>query len=87
MPAVKPTTDSSLVAPLAAGLDRRGMATPALLYLAAHRPLAFAAGNLLAVAAPLAAALGVGQVQSWAQLLLSPEAVETLTAALGDSQP
>jgi hypothetical protein len=84
MPLVKSATESPLAAPLAASLDRRGMATPALLYLAAHRPLAFAAGHLLAVAAPLAALVGAAQVQAWAELLLAPEGVESLAAALGD---
>jgi hypothetical protein len=63
------------------------MVTPALLYLFAHRPLAFATGNVLAVAAPLAAVFGAPQVQAWAELLLSPEGVASLAAALEDPHP
>lgn len=59
------------------------MATPALLFLAAHRPLAFAAGHLLAVAAPVAALLGAPHVMEWSHLLASPEGVDRLVAALG----
>ncbi len=65
------------------------MATPALLYVTAHRPLAFAAGHLLAVAAPVAAVLGVPHVMEWSQLLASPEGVDRLVAALtlAEGQP
>jgi hypothetical protein len=77
-----PTTPVPLAASLAGALQRRGLATPALLYLAGHRPLAFAAGQLLAVAAPLAAVLGAGGVMDWARLLSAPEGVDQLQAAL-----
>ena len=68
--------------PLAAALERRGLAAPALLYLAGHRPLAFAAGQLLALVAPLAAALGLNGTMKWAHLLSAPEGVDHLQAAL-----
>ena len=70
------------ILPLAAALDRRGLAAPALLYLAGHRPLAFAAGQLLALAAPLAAALGIDHTMEWAHLLSTSEGVDRLQAAL-----
>ncbi|MFN8468033.1 MAG: hypothetical protein U0X20_20915 [Caldilineaceae bacterium] len=88
MPVVKSTTDrpsaaaDPLATPLAASLGRHGMAVPALLYVTAHRPLAFAAGHLLAVAAPVAAVLGAPYLLNWAQLLTSPEGVDRLVAAL-----
>jgi hypothetical protein len=88
MPVVKSTMDNPpaaadpLATPLAASLGRRGMATPALLFVAAHRPLAFAAGHLLALAAPMAAMLGVPRVMEWSLLLASPEGVDRLVAAL-----
>ena len=74
MPVVKSTTDrrsaaaDSLATPLAASLGRHGMAATALLYVTAHRPLAFAAGHLLAVAAPVAAVLGAPHLMDWAQI-------------------
>jgi hypothetical protein len=76
-----------LVTPLAASLERRGMAAPALLFVAGHRPLAFAAGHLLAVAAPVAAVLGLPRVMDWSRLLASPEGVDRLVAALARQQP
>jgi hypothetical protein len=71
-----------LATPLAASIHQRNMATPVLLFAAAHRPLAFAAGNLLAVAAPLAAVLGMPHVQQWAELLTAPEGIARLQAEL-----
>ena len=58
------------------------MAATALLYVTAHRPLAFAAGHLVAVVAPVAAVLGAPHLMDWAQLLTSPEGVDRLVAAL-----
>ena len=85
-PAAPPTSSAALVAPLAAALDRRGLAAPALLYLAGHRPLAFAAGQLLALAAPLAAVLGLPHTMEWARLLSTPEGVHSLQAALAEER-
>lgn len=84
MPAVTNSTDraASLAAPLAAALAQRGLAAPALLFVAGHRPLAFAAGQLLAAAAPVAALLGLPQALDWARLLSDPAAVDCLQAAL-----
>jgi hypothetical protein len=62
------------------------MAAAALLYVTAHRPLAFAAGHLLAVAAPVAAVLGAPLLMDWAQLLTSPDGVDRLVAALAAAE-
>ena len=92
MPVVKCTTDcpsaaaDPLAAPLAASLGRHGMAATALLYVTAHRPLAFAAGHLLAVAAPVAAVLGASHLMDWAQLLTSPDGVDRLVTALAAAE-
>ncbi len=67
---------------LTAVAGRRRLALPALLFVSAHKPLAFAAGHLLLVAAPLAALLGLPQLLGWSQLLISPEGVDRLEAAL-----
>jgi hypothetical protein len=61
------------------------MVQPVLLYVAAHRPLAYAAGHLLAVAAPLAAVLGFDSVQRWAEALVAPGGGEHLQRTLGDA--
>lgn len=74
--------DAPLIAPLAAALAQRGLASPALLFVAGHRPLAFAAGQLLALAAPLAAVLGAPHVMEWAYTLSTPEGVDSLQTAL-----
>ncbi len=54
-------------------LARRRMTSSALLLLAGHRPLAFAAGQVLALAAPLADLLGASAVGEWAQVLSTHE--------------
>lgn len=71
-----------LAEPLAATLAGRGLAAPALLFVAGHRPLAFAAAQLLALAAPLAAMLGQDGMMDWARLLSTPEGADDLQAAL-----
>ena len=91
MPVVNTTIDNALAAeplaaPLAASLGRRGMATPALLFVTAHRPLAFAAGHLLAVVAPVATLLGAPHLMDWAQLLASPDGVDRLIKALAAAE-
>lgn len=81
---MEPATEPAppFVASLAAGLERRGLVAPALLFLAGHRPLAFAAGQLLALAAPLAAVLGQTQLMPWAHLLSTPDGVDSLQTVL-----
>ena len=54
-------------------LARRRLTASALLLLAGHRPLAFAAGQFLALAAPLADLLGAAAVGEWAQVLSTHE--------------
>jgi hypothetical protein len=76
------TNPAAGAAPAVRDISRRGLAGPALLFLAGHRPLAYAAGNLLAVAAPVAAVLGAAQIGRWAHLLIAPGGVESLIAAL-----
>ncbi len=92
MPVVKSTTEypsaaaDPLAAPLAASIGRHGMAAAALLYVTAHQPLAFAAGHLVAVVAPVAALLGAPRLMDWAQLLTSPEGVDRIAAALAAAE-
>ena len=62
------------------------MAASALLYVTAHRPLAVAAGHMVAVVAPVAAVLGAPHLMEWAQLLISPEGVDRLVAALSAAE-
>jgi hypothetical protein len=88
---VNSTTDNALTAdplasPLVASLGRRGMATPALLFVTAHMPLAFVAGHLLAVVAPVATMLGAPHLMDWARLLASPDGVDRLTKALAAAE-
>jgi hypothetical protein len=67
---------------LFAAIRRRQLATPFLLFLAGHRPLAFFAGQALHVTAPLGLLLGWGEIAGWADLLSAPDAAEQLEAAL-----
>jgi hypothetical protein len=61
---------------------RRGLATPLLLLVASHRPLAFAAGQMLHLAAPLGALAGWTGLDGWAAALSDPAAAARLEAAL-----
>lgn len=72
---------------LIARIADRQMATPLLLFVAAHRPLAFFAGQTLYAAAPLAALMGWRQVDAWAAWLSEPDAAATLEAAVADRTP
>lgn len=72
-------------APITATVDsiaRRQLVAPVLLFLTGHRPLAFAAGHVLAVAAPVAAVLGQPFVMQWAEILSTAEGVAYLESAL-----
>ncbi len=59
--------------PLAGALQRRQLTTPVLLFIAGHRPLAFFAGQLLYLFAPLALLAGWEGVNRWAELLSDPD--------------
>ena len=72
-----------IVTPVIDALARRKLTAPALLFLAGHRPLAFATGQLLAVVAPLAALLGQSVVGDWAELLSDPAGPSQLEQLLG----
>ncbi len=72
-------TDRAVEETLAA-LRHRRMVLPAALFLAGHRPMAFAIGQLLLVFQPLAALLGGDGIGAWARLLSHPAG----PAALGD---
>lgn len=63
-------------------IQRHEMATPVLLFLAGHRPLAFVMGQLLHVAAPMADLLGWTGCDDWATILSEPDGPSTLEQAL-----
>lgn len=65
-----------------AALASRQLLTPALLYVAGHRPLAFLAGQGLFLAEPITAMLGIGAVSEWATLLSDPDGPAELETAL-----
>ncbi len=54
-------------------LTQRQMALPSLLFLAAHRPLAFVVGQTMCTLAPFAIPLGATEWQAWANLLSHPD--------------
>jgi hypothetical protein len=72
---------------LLAAIRRRQLATLVLLWVAAHRPLAFLAGQTLYTAAPLAALLGWERAEQWAEHLSRPGAGPRLEAALAAAPP
>ncbi|MEZ4656091.1 MAG: hypothetical protein R2911_00800 [Caldilineaceae bacterium] len=63
-------------------IQEREMALPLLLFVAAHRPLAFVAGQFLHVASPLAQLGGWRQCADWANLLSSPAGIDQLVQLL-----
>lgn len=73
---------SSTIERLAQIAARRQFATPLLLFVAGHRPLAFFAGQLLYAAEPLGALLGLPAWTQWAALLSDPAQTDHLIATL-----
>jgi len=63
-------------------LARRRLALPALLFLDAHAPLRFVAGQTLVVAAPVAGLLGLDAVQKWADVLSDDQSFADLRRAV-----
>lgn len=73
----------SLIDDLAAGLEGRGLVSPAILLLEANRPLAFLGSQLLLLAEPLLGLFGwAGRAQQWSALLQDPSAVDYLLLRL-----
>lgn len=71
--------------PIEAAVDhlaRRHLVAPTLLFLVGHRPLAFAAGHILAIVAPVAELLGQPSVTVWAEVLTTPQGLTDLETAL-----
>ena len=66
-------------------LARYEMMTPAALFVAGHRPLAFVVGQLCHGLAPFGALLGIAVVQEWAIVLSDPAATDRMLEALHDA--
>ena len=79
MPTEQLVTDIQLTAN---HLAERQLTTPALLFLAGHRPLAFVAGQMLHLTAPVGTMLGFDSWSAWAELLSDPQGPERLLEAL-----
>ena len=65
---------------------RRRMATPALLFLVSHRPLAFVTSQLLYALQPLADLLEIDTYTDFASILSTPDGQRRLEAALGAAE-
>lgn len=63
-------------------IKNRQLTLPVLLFLSAHYPLAFAFGQLLHLATPMASLCGLSQCATWADLFSSPTGVAQLEALL-----
>ncbi len=63
-------------------ITRLQLGAPALLFLAGHRPLAFAAGQFLHALTPLADLLDINECSELASLLSHPDGVDMLVQAL-----
>jgi hypothetical protein len=78
----QPLTDEerdALIEKIAADIHRRGLETPAILFLEMHKPLSFFASQTLIVTSPLIAPLvGFDRVRTASNLLESRDNVELL---------
>ena len=73
------TDRDAMIETLAGEAVKRGMATPAILFLEMHKPLGFLAGQTLIFGAGfLAPVVGPKNLQKWAKLIESPDDVERL---------
>jgi hypothetical protein len=59
-------------------LAERGLLTPALCFLASHRPLAFLTGQVLYLVEPLATLMGRPGLNTWAELISDPQGLDQL---------
>lgn len=75
-------TSTERIARTVKQLEHRQLVLPVLLYLDAHRPLRFFAGQTLSAAAPLAGLLGFDDFEDWAFVLNDPSAYAHLQRAL-----
>lgn len=75
--ALSPTTQQTVDR-----VAQRALALPVLLFLTAHSPLRFFAGQMLVAAAPLADLMGIDAVAEWATILNDPDAVKAVQNAL-----
>lgn len=66
------------IAALTRQLARRQLLTPALCFLAGHRPLAFVTGQVLYLLEPLAMLAGRAGLSAWAEMISDPQRLEQL---------
>lgn len=66
------------LAALTRPLARRDLLTPALCFLACHRPLAFVTGQFLYLLEPLATLVGRPGLAAWADLVSDPHRLAEL---------
>lgn len=63
-------------------IRRREIAAPILLFVAAHRPLAFVTGQLLTLGSPIGIMAGWHGISDWAELLSHPNGPSQLEQLL-----
>ncbi len=74
-----PQERDDLIEKIAQGIVKRGMQTPAILFLEMHKPLTFVASQSLVVTSPfIAPFVGIGNVQLAAKLIEKRENIELL---------
>jgi acyl-CoA reductase-like NAD-dependent aldehyde dehydrogenase len=80
-----PEERDALIEKIADGVVKRGMATPAVLFLEMHKPLSFAASQSLIVTSPLIGPfVGVERLQAAAQVLKDRDNIERLICRIED---
>jgi hypothetical protein len=74
-----PQERDDLIEKIAQGVVKRGMQTPAILFLEMHKPLTFVASQSLVVSSPfIAPFVGIGNIQLAAKLIEKRENIELL---------
>lgn len=74
-----PQERDDLIEKIAEGVVKRGMQTPAILFLEMHKPLTFVASQSLVATSPfIAPFVGIGNVQLAAKLIEKRENIELL---------
>ena len=80
-----PDEREALMDRVATEVARRGLETPAILFLEIHRPVAFLASQGLIVLGPLLGPLlGIERMQAFSRLLREPGAVDELINRIED---
>jgi len=82
---LSPENRDNIIDALAQAIVKKGLVTPAIMFLEMHKPVAFLAGQGMLVASPLLAPLfGLDGVENYSKLFSSAENIELLIRRIED---